>query len=91
MRFPLAALFFLVASFIFFAVFSVSTLFLGEVKDAMQPLASGLTEKSTYLSELNNIQLAFGVMAILFFIIGILLIFVLDALADEPEYFYRER
>ena len=91
MRFPLAALFFVVASFIFFAIFAVMTLTINEVKDVLDPLASELTEKSTFLSELNNIQLAFGVIGILFFIMGILLIFILDALADEPEYFYRER
>ena len=90
MRFPLAALFFIVGSFIFFACFGMSSWLIDEMGSGLQSNVDDLGS-----SELNNlwslIPSAFGVIAVLFFIVGVLLIFVLDATADEPEYFYERR
>ena len=44
MRFPLAALFFLIGSFVFFVVFVVSSLLLGTVGDALQPFVDELND-----------------------------------------------
>jgi len=90
MRFPLAALFFIIASFVFFAGFGMSSWLIDEMGNGLQDNVDSLGN-----STLNNlwtlIPSAFGIIGALFFIVGVLLIFVLDATADEPEYFYRER
>lgn len=88
MRFPIAALFFLVGSFIFFVIVCVVTYTMGQVKDAMTPLADDLSHKAAYLYQLDMIQDAFMLMCILFFIVGLLLIFVLESTSEEPEEYY---
>lgn len=86
MRFPLASLFFIVASFIFFCFWAVMSLYLDTIKNALTPLAS-----ADALVSINLIPTAFGIICVVFFLAGILLIFVMDALADEPEMYYRGR
>ena len=88
MRFPLAALFFLIMSFIFFASWAVSSYLLSAVGDALTPLSAGFmaSDLGQYITLLPT---AFGVICALFFIIGVLLIFVLDSLADEPEMYWK--
>jgi len=88
MRFPLAALFFLISSFIFFIGWAVSNFLLTSIVDAMTPYATDLGEAS-YTNLLTLLPTAFGIMCALFFIVGIILIFVLDSLADEPEMYWR--
>ena len=87
MRFPTAALYFLVASFIFFVFFAVSFFLITEVNDALDPFDVGYG--STYDNLITLIPSAFGIIAAIFFISGILLIFILDSLADEPEMYFR--
>lgn len=87
MRFPLAAVLFIVASFIFFTFFAVSFYFMTTVDTAIDNLSPGYD--STFQSLVDLLPTAFGVIGVIFFIVGILLIFVLDSLRDEPEYFYR--
>ena len=89
MRFPLAALFFLVTSFIFFVSWAVSSYLLSAMGDALTPLSTEFMadDLSQYITMLPT---AFGVMCALFFIVGILLIFILDSLADEPEMYWRQ-
>jgi len=86
MRFPIAALLFIVASFIFFVVWAVSSFLLDSVADALIPFA---TSEATNIITL--VQNAFGILAGLFFVTGILLFFFLDSTADEPELYWRER
>jgi len=88
MRFPLAALFFLVSSFIFFAFWAFSSFLMGAVGDAMTPLATNLGV-SEYSNLLTLLPYAFGIICAIFFVTGIILIFVMDSLADEPEVYYR--
>ena len=88
MRFPLAALGFIVASFIFFVAWAVSSYLINEIKDAMTPYASDLSG-TEYSSMLTLVPTAFGIICAIFFLVGILLLFVLDSLSDEPEYYYR--
>ena len=85
MRFPLAAMFFIIASFIFFVIWAVCSYMLGWAADALMPFAPAQADTTIML-----LRDSFGVIAALFFIIGIILVFILDATADEPESYYRE-
>lgn len=87
MRFPLAALFFMVSSFIFFVGWAVSSYLITTVDDALTPLASFST--SNFSDLVTLLPMAFGILCALFFLVGLLLIFVLDSLADEPEMYWR--
>ena len=92
MRFPLAALFFLVASFIFFLCWAISAFFLNTVSEGMEtavPLLSPSSQVS-YNSIITLLPFAFGIICAIFFVTGILLIFIMDALADEPEMYWRQ-
>ena len=89
MRFPLAALFFLIMSFIFFCAWAVASALLSAVSDAITPLSTDFMASSQG-SFITLLPTAFGIICALFFIIGVLLIFVLDSLADEPEMYWRE-
>ena len=88
MRFPLAALFFLISAFIFFILWRVGSLLIDTTYDAMEPLSEGLP--AGYASLIALLPTAFGIICAIFFVTGILLIFVLDSLADEPETYYRQ-
>lgn len=85
MRFPIAALLFVIASFIFFVLYATGEKLLDSMVTALLPTAP--TEAAAII---NNIQTAFGIIAALFFCVGIILIFVLDSLADEEEYYWEE-
>jgi len=91
MRFPLAALGFVVAGFIFLAFFAFGSLLITEVDDALESSVDNLdaaskAEVNGYITLVTN---AFGVIAAIFFVTGIILIFVLESLSEEPEYFNR--
>ena len=87
MRFTLASVFFLIGSFIFFIMWAVGTFTITTIGDSL--------DDSAFDSQYQNIKTlltnAFGILAAIFFVCGILLIFILDALADEPEMYWRER
>ena len=90
MRFPVAALMFIVTAFIFFVCFAVSSLLIGETHDALDPYVDDVTMEKGKLSYLHDlIPTAFGVIGAIFFVTGILLIFVFSSLAEEPELYYR--
>lgn len=88
MRFPAAALFFVIACFIFFVLWATTSLLLSEVGGAMQPLASKLSTDN-YSNMLNMLPWAFGIICAIFFVSAIIVVFVLDSLGDEPEIYYR--
>lgn len=88
MRFPLAAMFFLITAFIFFCFWAFSSFLLDAVVTAMTPLASDLAEPS-YTNLLTLLPWAFGIICVLFLVAGIVVVFFLEATADEPEYYYR--
>ena len=91
MRFPLAALLFLVASFIFFVIWAVSTYMLSAVSDAMNPMSSMLSAEgaASFTGMLDLLSVAFGIICVIFFVAGILLFFFLESVSDEPEYYRR--
>ena len=90
MRFPLAALFCVIVSFIFFVVWAVSSYLITVVQEAMTPHAITLGS-SSYSNLLTLLPYAFGIICLLFFIFGIVLFFILDATAEEPEMYWRPR
>lgn len=91
MRFPLAALLFLVASFIFFIIWAVCAYMLSAVSDAMNPLSSMLSAEgaTSFTGMLDLLSVAFGIISVIFFVAGILLFFFLESVSDEPEYYRR--
>ena len=88
MRFPTAALFFVIACFIFFVLWAVSSLLLSEVAGVMQPLADQLPSDE-YSNMLGLLPWAFGIICAVFFVSAIVVVFILESLSDEPEYYYR--
>jgi hypothetical protein len=84
LRFPGVAAVFLVLSAGFFAIYAVGSYFLGQVQDALVP-----TAPADSLEMINFLPSVFGVIAAIFFVTGIILIFVLDSLRDDPEFYYR--
>ena len=85
MRFTLASVFFLIGAFIFFIMWAVSSFVITEVGDGL--------DDTGFPSEYQNIKTllstGFGILCAVFFVCGLLLVFVLDALADEPEMYWR--
>jgi hypothetical protein len=84
MRFSIASLAFICSGFIFFVLWAVSSFVLTEFYDAMSPTAA-----SEAIGIMELVGTAFGIICAIFFVTGILLIFVLDSLADEPEMYWR--
>ena len=89
MRFGTASLFFIIAAFIFFVMWAVGSLVLTEFGDALDNVDDDLDAEYTDLR--NLIPTAFGVIAAIFFVAGIVIIFVMDSLAEEDELYWRER
>lgn len=90
MRFPAAAIFFVIACFIFFVLWAVSSFFIAETVGVMSPLADQL-ETDNYSNMLGMLQWAFGIICAIFFVSAIIAVFVLESLSDEPEYYEYRR
>lgn len=88
MRWPLSALFFVIASFVFFVFWAASSYLISQVHDAMVPFAAELGS-SEYNGLLAVLPTAFGIISIIFFVVGILVLYVVDSLSEEPEMYYR--
>ena len=86
MRFSIASLMFLISSFIFGVFWAV----ISYLHDQINTALSGFTTANSQ-NIIDMIQTGFGIICALFFIVGILLIFVLDSMADEPEFYWRYR
>ena len=93
MRWPLAAVGFIVAGFLFLAFFGFASLLMTSVSDAITDNIGILdaTGQTNVSGLITLIQTAFGVISAIFFATGVILFFVLESLSDEPEYYYRER
>jgi len=86
MRFPIAGLFFLILSVLLFIGWVVGSILLGATNDALEAERAGLD--SHFGDELDAILSAFGVLGVFSLGLG-LVIFIYDAMADEPEEYYR--
>lgn len=89
MRFPIAAIVFVVFGFAFGIAFAVASLIINTVKDALQtPVANlGVTEVTYWWT---NIPLAFGVICVIMFILGGVVYFFFDSTREESEYDWEE-
>lgn len=81
MRFPLAAMFFVIGCFIFFVYWVFSSLIIGAVHDALP------SSNADHI--INVIPWAFGIICAIFFVSALVSVFFLESLSDEPEYYYR--
>jgi len=86
MRFPIASLFFLLTSFLIFVGVVYGSMLLGTVSDAFEDEKSALD--NTFEEEVDSIEIAFILIGIFCLVMGIVL-FIYDALADEPEEYFR--
>ena len=84
MRFPLAALFLVVAGFMFLAFFGVGSFLLGSMDDALDPS----TVDAQFSYEVDIIIAAFGVISAIMLVLAVV-VFVVDSLSDEPEMYWR--
>ena len=84
MRFPLAALFLVVAGFMFLAFFGVGSFLLSSMDDALDPS----TVDAQFSYEVDIIIAAFGVIAAIMLVLAVV-VFVMDSLSDEPEMYWR--
>ena len=87
MRFTITSVLLIVTGFIFLIIWGWVTFLLQTVNEAMSPHATGLD--ATFAFELDLIPAAFGVIAIIFFVAGILATFFLESFSDEPEMYWR--
>lgn len=92
MRFMIASIFFIVAGFIFFAFWAFTTFLMDSVDNALTPMLTLLsgTSQSAVSSTFNLIQTGFGIFAVLFFLVAILLAFFADSWRSDPETYYRK-
>ena len=90
MRFPRAAIIFMVSAFAFFIMFAISSRMITEVGTAVDPHDNTLP--ASYNETMALLPTAFGVISAIFFVCGILAVFFLDSLGEEYEYYdYRRR
>lgn len=88
MRFPLAALYLVIAGFMFLAFFGVGSLLLSEMEEALEANDDGLDNQFNFQTDL--IISGFGVISAILLVLSVV-VFVIESLSDEPEYFYRRR
>jgi len=89
MRFPRAALVFLVTAFVFFFMWAVSSRLITEFDTAISPYDSGYD--STYQDINSIIPTAFGIVSAIMFVM-VVIVFIIDSLGEEYEYYpYRRR
>jgi threonine/homoserine/homoserine lactone efflux protein len=63
------------------------------MQTTLAPMGSTITnatDNATFQGILNDIPMAFGIICAIFFVTGLVLIFVLESWSDEPEYYYRQ-
>ena len=88
MRFHIASIMLIVTAFIFFVMFATSSYIMTTIKVGVDPFDDDLG--STYDYEMNLIPTAFAVIGAIFLVVGIISVFVLESLSDEPEMYWRE-
>jgi len=89
MRFTIASLFFIFASFFFFISWAVTSFMLNEMYTAMSNAGASQNLNANFESIISLMNTGFGIICVIFFICAIVVVFVLDAFADEPEMYWR--
>ena len=90
MKYPTAALFFVIGCFIFFCFWAVASYILGTTVDALSPFGEQLASDN-FNNMISMLQWAFGIICAIFFVSALVVVFVLEALSDEPEYYEYRR
>lgn len=85
MRFPRAAIWFVIAAFVFLIMFGVSSRIITEFTNAVDPFDDNLG--ATYQEEIALIPYAFAIISAILFVCGIIIVFFMDALGEEYEYY----
>jgi len=86
LRFPIAALFLVIAGFMFLAFFGVGSLLLTETADALDPLDDDLD--IGYHDIITKLPTAFGIIGAILLVLAVV-VFIVDSLSDEPEMYWR--
>ena len=86
-RFPLAAIILIVISFVFFIIYAVMSFVLSVVSDMVtsNPGVLDATGQAAVASESNLLATAFGVIGLVLFIAGILVVFFFDTFKSEQD------
>ena len=87
MRFPAAALFLVIAGFMFLAFFGVGSLLISETSDALLANSDDIDPQFGY--QVTIILQAFGIIGAIMITLAVV-VFVVDSLSDEPEYYWRQ-
>jgi len=91
LRFPLASMFFVILTFVFFGGYAVTSFLLTTVGDEMGDVASGtLTGDplAMYNSEISRVQDAFG-LASLMSLLLIVISYIVDSLRQDDQEYLR--
>jgi hypothetical protein len=91
-RFPLAAVVLIVLSFVFFIIWAVMSFVLNVVKEVVTGTSGTLDAvgQAAVTSESNLLTVAFGVIALVLFVAGILVFFFFDVFRKETDVVYYE-
>jgi len=84
LKFPLAALYLVIFGFVFLIMFGIGSLLLSSMDDALSPTSPD----SQFDYQVDIIIAAFGVIGAIVLVTGVI-VFVVESLSDEPEYYYR--
>jgi len=87
-RYAIGAILFIVAMFMFFVGYAVSSYFLGQVGTALTPFTTTLSSTNA-ADNITLLSTAFGVICAIIAVL-IVIIFYFDVLADDPDLYYRE-
>ena len=86
MRYPTAAILLIVTGFIFLAFFAFGSLLISETGDALVANSDGLDPQFGY--QVSIVTTAFGIIGAIMITLAVVIFFV-ESLSDEPEYYYR--
>jgi len=88
MRFPRAAIIFLITAFAFFVMWAATSRLISEISDGVDPFDDSLG--GTYDDEKALLPTAFGIISAIFFVMTVIA-FIIDSLGEEYEYYPTRR
>jgi type II secretory pathway component PulF len=91
-RFPLAAIALIIISFVFFIIWAVMSFVLNVFKEIVTGTSGTLDAagQAAVTSESNLLTYAFGIISLVLFIAGILVVFFFDTFKEEQDVVYYE-
>lgn len=90
MRWAIAAVLFVIAIFGFFVGYAIGSLLITDIYTSLEPHGNQLTAGSAtgYFNIATLLRAGFGIICAIVFVV-ITLIFIMDSLSEEPEYYWR--